>query len=278
VNDPIPSPLVLEAGSTDRQYWWEVYRYRELLFILAWRDVSVRYKQTIIGVAWAVLRPFLTMIVFTLVFGRLAKLPSDGDVPYALMVFAAILPWQLFSSILSDASGSIVGNASLISKVYFPRIIVPLASVAVGIVDFVISLAILVLLMFWYGFLPGWQALLLPFFVALGLVASIGPSLWVAALNVKYRDFRYAIPFLLQAGLYISPIGFSSSVVPEEWRLLYSLNPMVGVIDGFRWGLLGGDSPLYLPGFTMSITIALLSLWYGTRQFRRTERAFADLM
>lgn len=268
--------LILEAGRSDRQYWHDVWRYRELFFILAWRDIAVRYKQTAIGVAWAVLRPLLTMIVFTLVFGKLAKLPSEGAVPYALMVFAGMLPWYLFSSVLSEASTSIVANASLIGKVYFPRIVVPLATAVVALVDFLISLAILVVLMLWYGFMPGWQILLLPLFVLLALFVSIGPAMWIAALNVKYRDFRYVIPFLLQFGLYVSPVGFSSSIVPEEWRLLYSLNPVVGIIDGFRWSVLGGDTPLYWPGFIASLGVAAFFFWWGIRRFRRTERAFAD--
>jgi lipopolysaccharide transport system permease protein len=270
--------LILEAGRADSQYWRDVWHYRELFFILAWRDISVRYKQTAIGVAWAILRPFLSMVVFTLVFGKLAKLPSDGGVPYALMVFAGMLPWYLFSSVLSEASASIVSNANLIGKVYFPRVVVPLATMVVALVDFLVSFAILVLLMVWYGFMPGWQVLLLPLFVLFALLASIGPALWIAALNVKYRDFRYVIPFLLQFGLYVSPVGFSSAVVPEEWRLLYSLNPVVGVIDGFRWCLLGGNSPLYLPGFLASLGGTAFFLWWGIRQFRRTERGFADLV
>lgn len=270
--------LVLEAGRSDRQYWRDVWHYRELFFILAWRDISVRYKQTAIGVAWAILRPFLTMVVFTLVFGKLAKLPSEGGVPYALMVFAGMLPWYLFSSVLSEASASIVANASLIGKVYFPRIVVPLATTVVALVDFLVSFAILILLMLWYGFMPGWQIVMLPVFVVLALFCSIGPALWIAALNVKYRDFRYVIPFLLQFGLYVSPVGFSSSVVPEEWRLLYSLNPVVGVIDGFRWCVLGGAIPLYWPGFIASLGVATFFVWWGLRRFRRTERDFADLV
>jgi len=273
----VPS-LVLEAGRADSQYWQDVWRYRELFFILAWRDIAVRYKQTAIGVAWAILRPFLTMVVFTVVFGKLAKLPSEGAAPYALMVFAGMLPWYLFSSVLSEASSSIVANASLIGKVYFPRIVVPMATTVVALVDFLISFAILILLMAWYGFVPGWQIVLLPLFVLLALFVSIGPALWIAALNVKYRDFRYVIPFLLQFGLYVSPVGFSSSVVPEEWRLLYSLNPVVGVIDGFRWSVLGGDSPFYWPGFIASLGVAAFFTWWGIRRFRRTERAFADLV
>jgi lipopolysaccharide transport system permease protein len=278
VSAAAPPRVVLEAGRQDRQYWHDVWRYRELFVILAWRDVTVRYKQTIIGIAWAVLRPFLTMVVFTLIFGRLAKLPSDGAAPYALMVFAGMLPWYLFSTVLSEASASIVSNANLIAKVYFPRLIVPLATMVVALVDFLVSLVILFGLMLWYGVAPNWQILFLPLFVVLALLASIGPALWIAALNVKYRDFRYVIPFVLQFGLYVSPVGFSSAAVPADWRLLYSLNPIVGVIDGFRWCLLGDDSKLYLPGFVLSLAVAAFFAWWGGRQFRRTERAFADLV
>ena len=238
----------------------------------------MRYKQTVIGTAWALIRPFLTMVVFTVVFGKLAKLPSEGSAPYALMVFAGMLPWSFFATAVADASNSLIGNANLISKVYFPRLIVPVAAVMVAFVDFLISFAILVGLMVWYQFVPGWQIVLLPIFAAVAVMASLGIGVWITALNVKYRDFRYVIPFLVQLGLYVSPVGFSSSIVPEQWRLAYSLNPMVGVIDGFRWCLLGGESQLYLPGFGLSIGIAGFFLWLGIRQFRRMEKGFADLV
>ena len=247
--------LILEAGRAERHYWADLWPYRELFAILAWRDVAVRYKQTVIGVAWAVVRPLLTMVIFTVIFGTLAKLPSDGGTPYPLLVFAGMLPWFLFSSVLSEASNSLIGNANLIGKVYFPRLIVPAAAAVVALVDFAISLVILLGLMVWYGFWPSWQIVFLPVFVALGVLASLGPALWITALNVKYRDFRYIIPFIVQFGLYVSPVGFSSAVIPEEWRLLYSLNPMVGVIDGFRWCLLGGESQLYVPGFLGSLAV-----------------------
>jgi lipopolysaccharide transport system permease protein len=273
-----PRPLILEAGRADRQYWLDLWRYRELFFILAWRDVAVRYKQTVIGIVWAFVRPFMTMVVFTIVFGRLAKLPTEGAAPYAVMVFAALLPWTLFSSVLTDASSSVVGNANLISKVYFPRLIVPLSTVVVALIDFLVSLAILAGLMMWYGIVPGWQILLLPVFVALALLAAIGPGVWAAALIVKYRDFRFIIPFATQIGLYVSPVGFSSKVVPPEWLWLYSINPMVGVIDGFRWCILGGDSPIYWPGFLISLLVILVMLACGAHAFRRTERAFADII
>jgi lipopolysaccharide transport system permease protein len=274
----LPEPyLIIEAGRSERHYWRDLWRYRELFRVLAWRDISVRYKQTVIGAAWAFLRPFLTMVVFTIVFGRIARLPSPG-VPYALLVFAGMLPWTLFSTALSDASNSLVSNANLISKVYFPRLIVPSAAVIVSLVDFLIGLGILALLLFWYQYLPGPQILLLPVFVAIAFLASLGPSLWMTALNVKYRDFRYVIPFVVQFGLYASPVGFSSSVVPEKWRLLYSVNPMVGVIDGFRWCILGGENHIYMPGFLVSVGITGAFLWFGIGQFRKMEKGFADLI
>jgi lipopolysaccharide transport system permease protein len=270
--------LVLESGRAERHYWRDIWHYRELFMILAWRDVAVRYKQTVIGVAWAVVRPLLTMIIFTVIFGRVAKLPSEGTAPYPIMVFAGMLPWFLFSTILSEASNSLVANTNLVGKVYFPRIIIPSATGLVALVDFSINLALMGGLMAWYGFLPTWRILLLPVFVVLAFLASLGPSLFITAVNVKYRDFRYIIPFIVQFGLYVSPIGFSSSVVPEKWRLLYSLNPVVGVIDGFRWCILGGNSTTYLPGFALSLGVVALFLWYGVRYFRRTEQAFADLI
>jgi len=270
--------VVLEPGRRDLHYWHDLWRYRELFIVLAWRDLSVRYKQTIIGVAWALIRPFLTMLVFTTIFGRIAKLPSDGTAPYALMVFAGMLPWSFFSAGLAEASNSLISNANLISKVYFPRMLVPAAAIAVAFVDFLISFFILIALMVWYQFLPGWQMTLLPVFVVLGFLASLGPALWITALNVKYRDFRYVIPFILQFGLYISPVGFSSSIVPEQWRLLYSLNPVVGVIDGFRWCILEGQSQIYLPGLALSFCVTFLFLWLGIARFRKMERSFADLI
>jgi lipopolysaccharide transport system permease protein len=270
--------LVIEAGSADRHYWRDLWAYRELFLILAWRDVAVRYKQTMIGVVWAVLKPVLTMVVLTVVFNKLAKLPSDSAAPYPLMVFAGMLPWYLFSSALSGAAESIVGSANLIGKVYFPRMIVPAASIVVSLVDFLVSFVVLVILMAWYCFVPGWQILLLPLFVVLAILASLGPGLWMSALTVKYRDFRVVIPFILQFGLYASPVGFSSSVVPYEWRLVYSLNPIVGIIDGFRWCILGGTSNLYLPGLCASLATISLFLWIGFSSFRATEKSFADLV
>jgi lipopolysaccharide transport system permease protein len=270
--------LVIEPGRTKKNYWTDLWRYRELFTVLAWRDLAVRYKQTVIGVLWAVLRPFLTMVVFTVVFGRIAKLPSDGAAPYALLVFAAMLPGSHIANSLSEAANSVIANAQLIGKIYFPRLIIPAAAMVTALVDFFISFALLLLMMIYYQFWPGWQVLLLPFFVLMALLASFGPGLWITALNVKYRDFRYVIPFIIQLGLYVSPVGFSSAVIPEKWRLLYSLNPMVGVIDGFRWCLLGGNSPLYLPGFVLSLLIILFFMWLGLRTFRKTEQTFADLI
>jgi len=270
--------IVIEAGRSERHYWLDLWRYRELFAVLAWRDLSVRYKQTVIGVAWALIRPVLTMVVLTVVFGRIAALPSDGTTPYALMVFAGMLPWTFFSSGLAEASNSLINNANLISKVYFPRLLIPAATIAVAFVDFLVSFCILIALYVWYKFAPGWQIAVLPLFVLVAFLASLGPALWLTAFNVKYRDFRYVIPFIVQFGLYISPVGFTSGVVPDNWRLLYSLNPMVGVIDGFRWCLLGGQSQLYLPGLLISLAVTALFLWLGIRQFRRTENTFADLI
>jgi lipopolysaccharide transport system permease protein len=274
----VTQAVIIEAGRAERHYWRDLWQYRELFRVLAWRDIAVRYKQTVIGAAWALIRPFLTMVVFTVVFGKLARLPSDGTAPYALMVFAGLLPWSFFSTALADASNSLVGNANLISKVYFPRLIVPIAVVIVDFVDFLISFIILVGLMIWYQFMPSWHILLLPIFAMIAFVASLGVGLWITALNVKYRDFRYVIPFIGQLGLYVSPVGFSSSIIPEQWRLLYSLNPMVAVIDGFRWCLLGGQSQLYLPGLWLGLSVTAFFLWLGTRQFRKMESSFADLL
>lgn len=269
---------IIEAGRAERHYWRELWRYRELFQVLAWRDVAVRYKQTVIGIAWALIRPLLTMVVFTIVFGKLAQLPSDGNAPYALLVFAGMLPWTFFSTALSDSANSIIGNSNLISKVYFPRLIIPAATIMVALVDFAISFVMLLVLMVWYQFAPHWQIVLLPLFVAVAILASFGPGLWITSLNVKYRDFRFVIPFIVQFGLYVSPVGFSSSVIPEEWRMLYSINPMVGVIDGFRWCILGSQSQIYWPGFVLSIAVAGAMLLLGIRQFRKMEKSFADLI
>ncbi|MBD2297308.1 ABC transporter permease [Nostoc sp. FACHB-190] len=269
--------LVIEAGRSEQQYWKDIWRYRELFYFLAWRDILVRYKQTAIGIAWALIRPFLTMVVFSVVFGQLAKLPSQGA-PYPILVFSAMLPWQFFANSLSECSNSLIGNANLISKVYFPRLIVPTSAVVVSFVDFMISGIILLGLMAWYNYIPTWRIVTLPFFIAIAFAASMGAGLWLASLNVKYRDFRYIVPFIVQFGLYISPVGFSSTIVPEKWRFLYSLNPIVGVIDGFRWAILGGESNLYLPGFLLSLGLVFLLFISGIWYFRRMERTFADVI
>jgi lipopolysaccharide transport system permease protein len=268
--------LVIEAGKGGQRYFRDLWLYRELFALLAWRDILLRYKQTIIGVAWSVLRPLLTMIVFTIVFGRLAKMPSD-EVAYPILVFAALLPWQFFSNTLSEGGNSLISNPGLISKVYFPRIIIPTTAMIVSLIDFLISLAILGGLMVWYHHLPSWKAVFLPPFLALAAVTALGLTYLISALNVKYRDFKYVLPFIVQFGLYISPVGFSSSVVPDNWRLLYSLNPMVGVIDGFRWALLG-STEIYRPGLCVSVGIAVLLFGLSFQYFRRVEREFADVI
>jgi lipopolysaccharide transport system permease protein len=271
------SQLVIRAGESERRYWQDLWRYRELFYFLAWRDILVRYKQTAIGIAWALLRPLLTMVVFTVVFGAIAKLPSNG-VPYPILVFAGLLPWQFFSNALSECSNSLIGNANLLSKVYFPRLIIPTSSVIVSFVDFLISGMILLGLMAWYNFVPTWRIMALPVFTLMAFLASMGAGLWLAALNVQYRDFRFVVPFLVQFGLYLSPVGFSSSVIPEQWRLLYSLNPMVGVIDGFRWSITGQSS--VLSGWTTLLSMAVVLALFGSGiwYFRKMERTFADVI
>lgn len=275
----VPEPiLVIERGRTEKNYWIDLWRYRELFLILAWRDISVRYKQTVIGILWAIVKPVLSMVVFTIVFGRIAKLPSDGGAPYPLMVFVAMLPWTLFSSALTESSNSLISNANLIGKVYFPRLIVPAATIVAALIDFLIGLVILIGMMAYYRFAPGWQILLAPLFTILAVLASLGPGLLMSALNVKYRDFRYIVPFVVTIGLYVSPVGFSSHVIPDRWRMIYSLNPMVGVIDGFRWCVLGSGSKIYLPGFMLSLGTTALFLWLGVSHFRNTEKSFADVI
>jgi homopolymeric O-antigen transport system permease protein len=270
--------ILIEAGRGAKNYWRDLWRYRELFYFLAWRDILVRYKQTAIGIAWALVRPFLTMLVFTFIFSRVAKLPAPGSVPYALLVFAAMLPWQFFSTALSEASNSLIGNSNLISKVYFPRLIVPAGSVITSFVDFLITLGLMAGMMVWYGFLPDWRLLTLPLFMALAFGSAFGAGLWLCALNVRYRDFRYIVPFIVQFGLYLSPVGFSSNIVPEGLRLIYALNPMVGVIDGFRWALLRGQSPLagyaLIASILVTSVLCLSGIWY----FRRTEKTFADII
>ena len=275
---PVVTEIILECGRADRNYWRDLWRYRELFQVLAWRDFAVRYRQTVVGVAWAVMRPLLTMVVLTVVFNQLAGLSSEGKAPYALMVLAGMLPWMFFSTALSDASNSLIANSRLISKIYFPRIIVPTAAIIVSIVDFLIGLVILGVMMIGYRYAPNWRILFLPLFGIMAFLAALGPGLWVTAINVRYRDFRYVIPFIVQFGLYVSPVGFAFSKIPEEWRLLYSLNPMVGVINGFRWSILGGDAPLYWPSVAISAVVIAFLLSIGIRQFRKLERSFADMI
>lgn len=267
--------LVIEAGKTESEYWKDIWRFRELFYFMAWRDLLVRYKQTVIGVAWSVLRPLLTMVAFVLVFNKVAKLDSPG-VPYPILVFVALLPWQLFSNSLSEASNSLIANSNMISKVYFPRMIVPISAIIVCLADFAFSLVILILLMIFYQFVPDWKIVFVPLFLIMALLTAIGAGLWLAALNVKYRDFRYVVPFIVQFGLYVSPVGFDSSVVPEKWRFIYSLNPMVGVIDGFRWCFFGTNTSFYWPGFFVSLLFVFILLFVGVSYFRSTEKTFAD--
>ena len=271
------SGFVIEAGRAEKHYWADLWRYRDLCFILAWRDITVRYKQTVIGVLWAFLRPLLTMVVFVIVFGKIAGLPSEG-VPYPVYVFAGTLAWSFFATAFADSANSLLGNANLISKVYFPRLIMPAASVIVAGVDFLISFVLLLMLMLWYGVVPDWHILVLPFFLLVGAASALGAGLLFGALNVKFRDFRYVIPFIVQFGLYVSPVGFGSSVVPEKYRLFFYLNPMYGVIDGFRWAISGGKTQLELSytGISIGVTflVCLLATWY----FRKTEKQFADVI
>ncbi len=272
--------LVIEAGRAERQYWRDLWRYRELFYFLAWRDILVRYKQTAIGVAWAVVRPFLTMLVFMVIFTKVAGLKTP--IPAPIYIFAAMLPWNFFSQALSEASMSLIGNANLISKVYFPRLIVPAGAVITSLVDFFISFVILLLLMAWYRFVPGWEFLTLPLWTLLAFIVALGPGLFITALNVQYRDFRYVIPFIVQFGLYVSPVGYSSAVLSQRLhipRALYSLNPVVGVIDGFRWAVAGsGAEPLYWPGLLVSLAVSGGFLWLGVWYFRKMERTFADVI
>ena len=270
--------LVLEPGSFAKYFWRDLWTYRELFFVLAWRDVSVQYKQTVIGILWAFLRPFLTMIVFTVIFGRLIGLRNEAAAPYALLVFAGLLPWSLFSTSLADASSSLIGNSNLISKVYFPRIIIPAAAIVTSLADFAVSLIILAGLMVWYGYAPGWQLLLLPLFTIMAVLVSLGVGLYLSSMAAKYRDFRYIIPFALQLGLYVSPVGFSSKIVPDAWRLFFDLNPLVGIIDGFRWCILRGQEGFNWQSSSMSICVVATTLWFGIRNFRRNESTFADVI
>lgn len=269
--------LTIEAGRTERQYWRDLWRYRELFYFLAWRDLLVRYKQTFVGVSWSLIRPLLTMIVLTFVFGKLGRMPSGGS-PYPLLVFCGMLPWQFISTAISESGNSLVSNTSLISKVYFPRLIITASSVIASLVDFLISAGFLIVLMIWYRYVPPSAVWFLPCFVMLAVAASLGFGIWIAALMVKYRDFRFIVPFIVQFGLYLSPVGFQSAIVPSRYQLLYSINPMVGIIDGFRWCLLGTRSktfPFALLICVIEVGVVLIS---GILYFRSTERTFADVI
>lgn len=270
--------LIIESGRTGKNYWRDLWRYRELFLFLAWRDILVRYKQTVIGLSWSLIRPLLTMIIMTIVFGKLAKLPSDGNVPYPILVYSAMLPWQFFSTAFSEASNSLIANSNMLTKIYFPRLIIPVSTVIVNFVDFLISFIILIGLMFWYNFMPSIKIFYLPLFLGLAFLTAMGAGLYIAALNVKYRDFRYIVPFIVQFGMYVSPVGFSSNIIPEKWRLLYSINPMVGVIDGFRWSITGGESQIYLPGLLLSILLTLSLLVFSIWYFRKMEKLFSDII
>ena len=267
--------IIVEAGKSGINYWKDLWRYRELFYFLAWRDILVRYKQTVIGIAWSVIRPVLAMIVFTIIFGKIAKLPS-GDIPYPILVFTALLPWQFFASAVQEGGNSLVVNASMVSKIYFPRMLIPSSSIIVALVDFLISFIILGVLMAWYKFVPSWKIIFVPAFLFLAILVAFGVILLLSALNVRYRDFKIVLPFIVQFGLYVSPVGFSSDVIPEKWRFIYSINPMVGVIDGFRWAIIGENVSFYIPGFILSIVLAIVLLIIGILYFRKTERTFAD--
>jgi len=271
------SRLIIEAGRSEREYWRDLWRYRELFYFLAWRDLLVRYKQTFVGVAWSLIRPLLTVLVLTVVFGRFGKMPSGGS-PYPLLALCGMLPWQFFSSALSESGSSLVSNSNLISKVYFPRLVIPASSVITSFVDFLITALFLVIMLIWYRVLPPPHVVLFPVFVLLAFAASFGAGLWIAALMVKYRDFRFIVPFIVQFGLYISPVGYESNVVPSRFRLVYSLNPMVGVIDGFRWCVLGGEHVIYWPGMAVSFAAVTAMVASGIWYFRKTERTFADVI
>ncbi len=268
--------LIIEAGKAERHYWADLWKYRELFFFLSWRDILVRYKQTAIGVLWAILRPVLTTIAFVFVFSRLAKMPSEGA-PYSLLVFAAMLPWQFFASALTESSNSLVGNANMISKIYFPRLVMPASAVMVALMDFFITFGLLLIMMLCYGIFPTWRMIAIVPLTGIAFFAAFGAGLWLAALNVEYRDFRYVLPFIVQFGMYLSPVGYSSSVVPEKWRLIYSMNPMVGIIDGFRWAT-GVSSFFNWPSFAVSLALVFLVALSGIWYFRKTERAFADVI
>jgi len=268
--------LIIEPGRIEKNYWSDLWRYRELFYILAWRDFKVRYKQTVIGVAWSVLRPLLTMAVIVVVFSKIAKMPSEGSAPYAIMSLAGLLPWQFFSNALSESSNSLISNTNLFTKVYFPRILIPASSIVLGFVDFLITFVLLLLIMIPYHFVPSLNMVFLPFFFILTFFASFGAGILMSTLNLKYRDFRYIVPFVVQFGMYISPVAFSSSVIPEKYQLLYSLNPLVGIIDGFRWCIIGGDVTLNIQSLAISVVVTAFFSFVGIQYFRKTEKMLAD--
>jgi homopolymeric O-antigen transport system permease protein len=270
---------IIEPGRSEKNYWNDIWRYRELFYILSWRDIKVRYRQTTLGILWAIIRPLLTMIILTFVFGEVAGMKNKSAVPYAIVVFAGLLPWQFFSNALSESSNSLIGNERLITKVYFPRMIIPASSVITSLIDFFISFIILLALFIYYRYTPPAEIFAMPLFWIMAFAASFGPGLYLTALNVKYRDFRYIIPFIIQFGLFISPVGFSSNVVPEKWQGLYALNPMTGVIDGFRWCIVkDAPNPLQHYPFYISLAIIILFFWLAIYQFRKMEKNFADLV
>lgn len=273
---PDSSVLLIEAGRAERHYWRDLWRYRELLGFLAWRDVKVRYKQAVLGIAWALIQPAVTTAIFVFLFGNLAKMP-DGGMPYPMLVLSGLMAWQLFAAALSGSSGSLVSNASLISKVYFPRLIVPLSSLGVALIDFVVVLGLFVGVAAWFGYWPTWHWVALPFFVLMTLAAAFGLGLWFTALTVKYRDFRFIVPFLIQIGIFVSPVGYRTDFFPN-WRDLLALNPLTGIIDGFRWCLLGGTHSLAAVSLLFSAVIITLVIAGGLWFFRRTERQFADVI
>lgn len=269
--------LIIEPGRSEKNYWNDLWRYRELFGFLAWRDILVRYKQTVLGLTWSLIRPFLTMVVLTVIFGRIAKLPSDG-IPYPIMVYAGMLPWQFFATSFTEASNSLITNSNMLTKIYFPRLIVPSSTIIVNFVDFLISFVILIGLMFWYQIVPSWHFLVLPVFLILGLLTALGAGYYVAALNVKYRDFRFIVPFIVQFGLYICPVAFSINTIPEKYRLLYFLNPMTGIIDGFRWSIIGNSYNINIQGILISVLVIFAILALGLWYFRKMERQFADII
>ncbi len=273
---PEEKVLVIEANRTGLLYLRDFWNYRELFFTLAWRDIVVRYKQTIVGILWTILRPLATMIIFTVVFGKIAKLPSDAGVPYVLMVFAGMLPWQFISGTITTGSDALVGNAGLISKVYFPRMIIPTARIIMALVELLINSVIFAVLFAWFRYVPNWHLVFLPLFLMMGILLALGVTYFISSLNVKYRDFQYVVPFVVQLGLYISPIGFSSSVVPEKWRQIYACNPVVGIVDGVRWCLFG--SPLMTESVIAAAVISVLVFLFGIWFFRKMESEFADFI